>query len=97
MYLCIYVFMYLYFIYSGPMEPEFDQKLKFYSYCKPIFISYLYIYILFIYLYFIFTGPMEPSDDQKLKFYSYYKQANFGQATEDKKPGFFDFVGKAKW
>ena len=83
------------------MEPSDDQKLKFYSYYKPAFISYIicvyFIYILFIYLYFIYTGPMEPSDDQKLKFYSYYKQANFGQATEDKKPSFFDFVGKAKW
>lgn len=38
----------------------------------------------------------EMSDDDKLYLYKYYKQATMGDNNTEK-PGFFDFVGKAKW
>lgn len=38
-----------------------------------------------------------PIDDaQKLQFYALYKQATIGTCNIPR-PGFFDFVGKAKW
>lgn len=36
------------------------------------------------------------TDEQKLQFYALYKQATQGACTGPR-PGFFDFVGKAKW
>ena len=36
------------------------------------------------------------SDEQRLQFYALYKQATQGACT-GARPGFFDFVGKAKW
>jgi len=36
------------------------------------------------------------ASDDKLTFYSYFKQASVGTCNTPK-PGFFDFVGKAKW
>jgi diazepam-binding inhibitor (GABA receptor modulating acyl-CoA-binding protein) len=38
----------------------------------------------------------EMRDDDKLYLYKYYKQATQGD-NHTEKPGFFDFVGKAKW
>ena len=38
----------------------------------------------------------EMSDDDRLDLYKYYKQATQGD-NQTEKPGFFDFVGKAKW
>jgi len=37
-----------------------------------------------------------PSDDDMLKLYALYKQATDGDAS-GKKPGMFDFVGRAKF
>ena len=37
-----------------------------------------------------------PSDLQLLELYSLYKQATMGNAT-GKRPGAFDFKGRAKW
>jgi diazepam-binding inhibitor (GABA receptor modulator, acyl-CoA-binding protein) len=39
----------------------------------------------------------KPIDDELLELYSYFKQAVIGDAEDDKKPGMFDFKGKAKW
>lgn len=38
----------------------------------------------------------DPGNDIKLKLYALYKQANDGDVHGDK-PGFFDFVGTAKY
>lgn len=40
--------------------------------------------------------PERPDNDTMLKLYSYYKQASEGDVSGDK-PGFFDFVGVAKY
>ncbi|MBN2035020.1 MAG: acyl-CoA-binding protein [Deltaproteobacteria bacterium] len=37
-----------------------------------------------------------PSDQQLLELYSFYKQATLGDVT-GKRPGGFDFKGRAKW
>jgi diazepam-binding inhibitor (GABA receptor modulating acyl-CoA-binding protein) len=37
-----------------------------------------------------------PSDPQLLELYSFYKQATAGDVT-GKRPGGFDFKGRAKW
>ncbi|EDW77932.1 uncharacterized protein Dwil_GK24284 [Drosophila willistoni] len=42
------------------------------------------------------NGPYQPSTGMMLKFYGLFKQATEG-ACEQKKPGFWDIVGKAKW
>lgn len=36
------------------------------------------------------------SDESKLELYKYYKQATIGDINTDK-PGFLNFVAKAKW
>ena len=36
------------------------------------------------------------SDEMKLQLYGMYKQATMGN-NDCESPGFFDFVGKAKW
>lgn len=40
--------------------------------------------------------PQDPGNDAKLQLYALYKQATVGD-VQGKKPGFTDFVGKAKW
>ncbi len=40
--------------------------------------------------------PSRPDDDTMLKLYSLYKQGSSGDVS-GKKPGFFDFVGVAKY
>ena len=40
--------------------------------------------------------PSRPDNDALLKLYGLYKQATAGD-NNTKKPGFTDFVGKAKW
>jgi diazepam-binding inhibitor (GABA receptor modulator, acyl-CoA-binding protein) len=40
--------------------------------------------------------PKRPSDDDMLALYALYKQATEGDVSGDK-PGFFDFVGRAKY
>ncbi|MCW8870926.1 MAG: acyl-CoA-binding protein [Proteobacteria bacterium] len=40
--------------------------------------------------------PKKPDDDTLLKLYAYYKQGTEGDVHGDK-PGFFDFVGAAKY
>lgn len=40
--------------------------------------------------------PERPDNDTMLMLYSYYKQASEGDVSGDK-PGFFDFVGVAKY
>lgn len=40
--------------------------------------------------------PERPDNDTMLKLYSHYKQASEGDVSGDK-PGFFDFVGVAKY
>jgi len=40
--------------------------------------------------------PRRPSDLQLLDLYSLYKQATMGDVT-GKRPGGFDFKGRAKW
>uniref|UniRef100_A0A0A1X105 Acyl-CoA-binding domain-containing protein 5 n=1 Tax=Zeugodacus cucurbitae TaxID=28588 RepID=A0A0A1X105_ZEUCU len=42
------------------------------------------------------NGPYQPSTAMMLKFYGYYKQATEGPCHQ-KRPGFWDVVGKAKW
>jgi acyl-CoA-binding protein len=42
------------------------------------------------------TLSAKPSDDDMLALYSIYKQATDGDVTGDR-PGFFDFVGGAKF
>ena len=39
----------------------------------------------------------KPVDDEMLELYAYFKQAVIGDASDDSKPGFLDFKGKAKW
>jgi diazepam-binding inhibitor (GABA receptor modulator, acyl-CoA-binding protein) len=41
-------------------------------------------------------GLSRPSDDELLDLYSLYKQATVGDASGER-PGFFDFVGQAKF
>lgn len=43
------------------------------------------------------TLPKDPGNDVKLTLYSLFKQATEGEASGAKKPGRFDFVGKAKY
>jgi diazepam-binding inhibitor (GABA receptor modulator, acyl-CoA-binding protein) len=43
------------------------------------------------------TLTSRPSNDEMLLLYSYFKQASVGEASGAKKPGRFDFVGKAKY
>ena len=38
----------------------------------------------------------KPNDATLLELYALYKQATIGD-TSTERPGFFDFVGKAKW
>ncbi|MCX7544753.1 acyl-CoA-binding protein [Marinicella gelatinilytica] len=40
--------------------------------------------------------PRKPDDDTLLKLYALYKQGSVGDVSGDK-PGFFDFVGAAKY
>lgn len=40
--------------------------------------------------------PEKPDNDMLLKLYALYKQATEGDASGEK-PGFFDFVGQAKF
>ncbi len=40
--------------------------------------------------------PERPDNDTMLKLYSHYKQASEGD-VQGEKPGFFDFVGLAKY
>ena len=40
--------------------------------------------------------PERPDNDTMLKLYSYFKQGSEGDVSGDK-PGFFDFVGVAKY
>ena len=40
--------------------------------------------------------PQRPSDDDMLTLYALYKQATEGDVSADK-PGFFDFVARAKY
>lgn len=40
--------------------------------------------------------PQKPDDATLLKLYAYYKQGTAGDVSGDK-PGFFDFVGAAKY
>ena len=40
--------------------------------------------------------PEKPSDEALLELYALYKQASSGDVSGDK-PGFFDFVGAAKY
>lgn len=40
--------------------------------------------------------PRRPPDDQLLDLYALYKQATIGD-VEGEEPGFFDFVGRAKY
>ena len=42
------------------------------------------------------TLPQKPDNDTLLKLYALYKQGAEGDVTGDK-PGFFDFVGVAKY
>lgn len=42
------------------------------------------------------TGDFKPSQELQLKMYSLFKQATEGD-VHGKKPGFTDFVGKAKY
>lgn len=42
------------------------------------------------------SGSYQPSNDMMLRFYSYFKQATLGPCTQ-KKPPFWDIVGKAKY
>lgn len=43
-----------------------------------------------------FPNDPELSNDTKLKFYGLFKVATVG-FNNTQRPGFFDFVGKAKW
>ncbi|XP_055306838.1 acyl-CoA-binding domain-containing protein 5-like [Sitodiplosis mosellana] len=42
------------------------------------------------------SGSYQPSNDMMLRFYSYYKQATLGPCSQ-KKPPFWDVVGRAKY
>lgn len=42
------------------------------------------------------SGSYQPSNDMMLRFYSYFKQATLGPCTQ-KKPPFWDIVGRAKY
>jgi len=42
------------------------------------------------------NGSYQPSNDMMLRFYSYFKQATLGPCTQ-KKPPFWDVVGRAKY
>lgn len=42
------------------------------------------------------TLPRRPGDDDMLTLYALYKQATVGDVAGDK-PGFFDFVARAKY
>lgn len=42
------------------------------------------------------SGSYQPSNDTMLRFYSYFKQATLGPCTQ-KKPPFWDVVGRAKY
>ena len=44
----------------------------------------------------VMTLPEEPDNTVKLKLYALYKQGSEGDVKGDK-PGFFDFVGNAKY
>ena len=41
-------------------------------------------------------GDVQPSNELKLEMYALYKQASDGDVS-GKKPGFMDFVGRAKY
>ena len=41
--------------------------------------------------------PTRPSNDDLLELYAAFKQATAGDASNAKKPGRFDLVGKAKY
>jgi acyl-CoA-binding protein len=43
------------------------------------------------------TLTTRPSNDDLLELYAAYKQATVGDASNAKKPGRFDLVGKAKY
>lgn len=43
------------------------------------------------------TLTSKPSNDDLLALYSLFKQATAGEASDAKKPGRFDLVGKAKY
>lgn len=43
------------------------------------------------------TLPAKPSNDDLLALYALFKQASVGDASNAKKPGRFDLVGKAKY
>jgi diazepam-binding inhibitor (GABA receptor modulator, acyl-CoA-binding protein) len=43
------------------------------------------------------TLSRKPSNDELLALYSLFKQATAGEASDAKKPGRFDLVGKAKY
>jgi acyl-CoA-binding protein len=43
------------------------------------------------------TLTTRPSNDDLLELYATFKQATAGEAANAKKPGRFDFVGKAKY
>jgi len=40
--------------------------------------------------------PKRPDEDTRLRLYAYYKQATAGDVS-GKRPGFTDFVGRAKY
>jgi acyl-CoA-binding protein len=42
------------------------------------------------------SGSFNASDEDKLRLYGFFKQATVGKCNTSR-PGFFDFVGKAKW
>ena len=44
----------------------------------------------------VLKAKTEPSNELKLRLYAHYKQATEGDVKGDK-PGFFDFVGSAKY
>jgi diazepam-binding inhibitor (GABA receptor modulator, acyl-CoA-binding protein) len=44
----------------------------------------------------VLTAKKDPGPDMKLKLYAHYKQATEGDITGDK-PGFTDFVNRAKY
>ncbi len=44
----------------------------------------------------VLKAKKDPGSDMKLKLYAHYKQANVGDVTGDK-PGFTDFVNRAKY
>jgi len=44
----------------------------------------------------VLTAKTDPSNELKLRLYAHYKQATEGDVKGDK-PGFTDFVGRAKY